>query len=119
MCLRGATVRIDRTVVTGSRGLPSALPAHLPQGTGGLRRYEPVGRSESLRSGASFWLTRQGISLFALLNHAIERVALLKSRTTPACRHADGTISSSETRADVRRMVSEDSARISAIGLSC
>src|SRR5437764_1453946 len=29
-------------VVTGSRGLPSALPAHLPQDACGLRRYEPV-----------------------------------------------------------------------------
>ena len=36
----------------------------------------------------------------------------------PARRHAVGTISSSE-HADVRRMVSEDSDRVSVIGLSC
>src|SRR5439155_13244963 len=30
------------TVVTGSRGLPSASPVHLPQDACGLRRYEPV-----------------------------------------------------------------------------
>jgi len=74
--------------------------------------------SESLHSGASLWLTRQGISLEHLPQQSAE------SDDSPcgvvaACRHAVGTISSSETRADVRRMASEDSARISAIGLSC
>src|SRR5712691_4996907 len=39
----GASARRSRRVVTGSRGLPSALPAHLPPDACGLRRYEPVG----------------------------------------------------------------------------
>ena len=63
----------------------------------------------SLRHSCGSELTRQGISLETLLNRSmIERRLFL---CLPACRHADGTISSPEFLR-VRRVVSEDSARI-------
>lgn len=62
---------------------------------------------------ASF-LTRQGISLEALLDtptmraRADDMPCWLHTHVIPACRHADGTISSSDV-SDVWRMASEDS----------
>src|ERR687895_1535767 len=59
-------------------------------------------------------LTRQGISLEALLDAPTMRVRAddmpcrLHSHVIPACRHADGTISSSSVT-DAWRMASEDS----------
>ena len=61
---------------------------------------------------ASF-LTRQGISLEALLDtptmraRADDMPCWLHTHVTPACRHADGTISSSSVL-DAWRMASED-----------
>src|SRR5258706_11985359 len=103
-----------RTVVTGSRGLPSVLPADLPQGPVGFHRYEPVGLNGSLRSWASCALPDKEFRSSV----AWRSIARWTYGVVPACRHADRTISSSK-HADVRRMVSEDSARVSAIGLSC
>jgi hypothetical protein len=65
---------------------------------------------------ASF-LTRQGISLEALLDaptmraRADDMPCWLHTHVIPACRHADGTISSSDV-SDVWRMASEDSDEI-------
>jgi hypothetical protein len=57
-------------------------------------------------------LTRQGISLELLppTSGGGQRV-LACTRAAPACRHADGTISSSSVL-DVRRMASEDSEEV-------
>lgn len=69
-----------------------------------MSRFELNG---SLRSWASCWLTRQGISLDGLTrNYRANDLSL--HRSVPACRHAVGTISLSDV-SDVRRMVSEDS----------
>ena len=62
------------TVVTGSRGLPSASPAHLPQDAGGLRRYEPVRTKWIAPLRGKLWLTRQGISLWHVVRALLERV---------------------------------------------
>jgi hypothetical protein len=53
-------------------------------------------------------LTRQGISLNVLLPQLPEADVAPCNHVVPACRHADGTISSSGVL-DVRRMASEDS----------
>ena len=53
-------------------------------------------------------LTRQGISLKTLLPVVPEADSAPCYHVVPACRHADGTISSSSVL-DVRRMASEDS----------
>jgi hypothetical protein len=53
-------------------------------------------------------LTRQGISLVLLLPGISEADGGSLFPAIPACRHADGTISSSSV-VDVRRMASEDS----------
>jgi len=53
-------------------------------------------------------LTRQGISLKTLLPVVPEADSAPCDHVVPACRHADGTISSSSVL-DVRRMASEDS----------
>jgi hypothetical protein len=64
--------------------------------------------------GASSVLTRQGISLEALLDaptmraRADDMPCWLHTHVIPACRHADGTISSSSVL-DAWRMASEDS----------
>ena len=64
--------------------------------------------------GASSVLTRQGISLAALLDaptmraRADDMPCWLHTHVIPACRHADGTISSSSVL-DAWRMASEDS----------
>jgi hypothetical protein len=77
-----------------------------------------IARSGSLRPGASVvaYPTRNFADDLA---RSIDRVDSRPWLAIPACRHADGTISSSKTHVNVRRMVSEDSSRVSAIGLSC
>ncbi len=103
--LPSGSVRSE-AVVTGSLGLPSVLPARRRRG--GFHRYEPVFQSESLRSGASSstYPTRNFAGGLPQLD--AEWSTRLVFESLPACRHADGTISSS-ARADVRRMASEDS----------
>ncbi len=85
-----------------------------PGSAGGLRRYEPAVMERIASPLGKLWLTRQGISLESCL----ATTSQLGGHHVPACRHADGTISSSE-HADVRRMASEDSDRVAVIGLSC
>src|SRR5438094_5987453 len=76
--------------------------------TGSLVETAP----KSLRHSCRSELTRQGISLEPYSALA-ERTACLQAapHAIPACRHADGTISSSGVP-DVRRMVSEDSHQV-------
>src|SRR6266516_380680 len=71
--------------------------------------------AKSLHLSCGSELTRQGISLWPCLATTRQ----LGGHVVPARRRADGTISSSKTHVNVRRMVSEDSSRVSAIGLSC
>src|SRR5215210_1046660 len=61
----------------------------------------------SLRHSCRSELTRQGISL-GPYSYSMSRRALHVPSRVAACRHADGTISSSSVL-DVRRMASEDS----------
>src|SRR5205085_9433698 len=68
---------------------------------------------KSLRHSCRSELTRQGISLEPYFRQSRKRMARPRStRAFPACRHADGTISSSSVL-DVRRMASEDSDQLS------
>jgi hypothetical protein len=89
--------------------LPSGLPVRL-RGVGfpDMSRIIAVLR----RTAGQECLTRQGISLGP---YSPWRAGGTPCCASPACRHADGTISSSTW--DVRRMVSEDSGREA--GLSC
>ena len=67
----------------------------------------------SLRHSCRSELTRQGISLKTLPPRASAEADVAPCyRVVPACRHADGTISSSSVL-DVRRMASEDSDQLS------
>ena len=101
--------------------LPSVLPVtSLHETSCGLHRFEPVAGAVLPPSWAMS-LTRQGISLivFFYVNH-IERT-MCSFHIAPACRHADGTISSQprcKFLVSVWRVVSEDSDP-GRIGLSC
>ena len=102
------------SVVTGSRetNLPD-FPRDYPQPCG-WEGFPDMSRFALLftEQEASF-LTRQGISLEALLDtptmraRADDMPCWLHTHVTPACRHADGTISSSSVL-DAWRMASED-----------
>src|SRR5712692_10108763 len=70
--------------------------------TGSLEETAP----KSLRHSCRSELTRQGISLLVLL--ADSRANCTALDAIPACRHAEGTISSPRARG-AWRMVSEDS----------
>jgi hypothetical protein len=72
------------------------------------RRASPLlaGLSTGITPGSGNSITRQGISLFVLPNRLGGRH--LPWNVVPACRHAEGTISSSCVQ-DIWRMVSEDS----------
>src|SRR5207253_10398143 len=72
--------------------------------TGSLVETAP----KSLRHSCRSELTRQGISLFVLSGHVVTGRMPLPLDDIPACRHAEGTISSSDV-SDVWRMASEDS----------
>ncbi len=87
--------------------LPSGLPAADSQG--GLPRYEPA-VTASHEAAGQVVLTRQGISL-DLTQSLIWADRTSLQSAVPACRHADGTISSSGVP-DVRRMASEDSDQV-------
>ena len=107
------------------RILPSVLPVTpLHEASCGLHRFEPVVGTMSPLSRAIL-LTRQGISLVPYLRvcaemHSHSGRATCSFHIAPACRHADGTISSPTicNSFGVWRVVSEDSDP-EAIGLSC
>src|SRR6266550_738775 len=108
---------LNRTVVTGSRGLPSALPAHLPQDACGLRRYEPDGQERITPLRGKFVLTRQGISLDTFLSGALRRLTSLAKSSLHVAMQSGPSLHPKHS--DVRRMASEDSVRVSATSLSC
>ena len=86
-------------------GLPSGLPT---AEAGGFPRYEPVSTASHETAGQVAYLPDKEFR--SSLTHEVSGPRLLES-AVPACRHADGTISSSAVT-DVRRMASEDSDQV-------
>ena len=88
-------------------GLPSGLPT---AEAGGFPRYEPVSTASRETAGQVEYLPDKEFRWISYSVQPSGRHLLVSA--LPACRHADGTISSSSVL-DVRRMASEDSEKLS------